>query len=816
VRRRRSAAVRFALLAALVALLSCLLLPAAALADGDPGSDVLLDQNLFAYWDAHLTASQQLRVGALLDATAHAGAPVRVAIIAQRDDLGTVAALWHKPQQYAEYLGYEISLSYSGRLLIVMPNGYGVYWKGNPRGAAKLKAALTGERPRDAGASALVGATVSAVQRIELLAGVSPATLEHSAASSSGATTPTNASGVSGKSTPTASVVTHTGSSKHSSSLGVLLAIVLVVGLTGYMVVRSGRLSGLRLPPRRSRSDSQGAADERGADRRIRLRPSMAAPLVLFAIVALALVVNQTGSSTPTAQGGTLATNAELDPGTALPHRTAPNFTLIDESGHHVSLAQYRGKVVVLSFVDAECQTICPLTTQAMVDAKAALGKAGKDVQLLGVNANWKSTQVDDVLNYTELHGLAGRWHFLTGSVPQLERVWTAYHVNEKALEQAGSNDIEHIAATYVIDRQGRLRDVFTTYPSYAAIGQVGQLIAGDAAALLPGHPRVAKSYSYAQIRGISPSKAAALPKLGGGSVKIGPGAARLYLFFATWDAQTTPISAQLEALNRYSAQARKQGLPPLTAIDEGSVEPSATALPAFIKSLPSALSYPVATDLSGRVADGYDVEGEPWFVLTNAAGQIEWYQEVYTSGWPTLAGLVRDVRAALKPGPNGAEGTAAAKLALAGSPAPLALLHAESSQLIAGGQAALDARIGKLRGYPIVVNIWGSWCAPCQKEFPLFSQASAQYGKRVAFLGADTDDQAANARSFLRTHPVSYPSYATTDTSVDQLLSGGLEATPTTVFYAASGKIVSVHIGEYASLGTLEQDIQDAVLGSH
>jgi hypothetical protein len=85
-----------------------------------------------------------------------------------------------------------------------------------------------------------------------------------------------------------------------------------------------------------------------------------------------------------------------------------------------------------------------------------------------------------------------------------------------------------------------------------------------------------------------------------------------------------------------------------------------------------------------------------------------------------------------------------------------------------------------------------------------------------VAFLGADTDDQAANARSFLRTHPVSYPSYATTDTSVDQLLSGGLEATPTTVFYAASGKIVSVHIGEYASLGTLEQDIQDAVLGSH
>ncbi len=86
-----------------------------------------------------------------------------------------------------------------------------------------------------------------------------------------------------------------------------------------------------------------------------------------------------------------------------------------------------------------------------MLDAKAALGKAGKDVQLLGVNANWKSLQIDDVLNYTELHGLSGRWHFLTGTLPSLERVWSAYHVNEKALVADESNDIEHIAATYVI-----------------------------------------------------------------------------------------------------------------------------------------------------------------------------------------------------------------------------------------------------------------------------------------------------------------------------------------------------------------------------
>jgi thiol-disulfide isomerase/thioredoxin len=235
-----------------------------------------------------------------------------------------------------------------------------------------------------------------------------------------------------------------------------------------------------------------------------------------------------------------------------------------------------------------------------------------------------------------------------------------------------------------------------------------------------------------------------------------------------------------------------------------------------FIRGLPSPLRYPVATDVSGRVADGYEVQGEPWFVLTNRAGQIVWYQEIYLSGWPTLPGLVQQVKAALAPGPNGTESAAAVRFALRGSSPRLAALHAQCSQLVGGGQRALDARIAKLRGYPIVLNIWGSWCTPCQEEFGLFSRASAQYGKRVAFLGADTDDQSGDARAFLRTHPVSYPSYATNYTSIDRLLPGGLQGTPTTVFIGPSGKVISVHIGQYTSQGALDQDIENAALGSH
>src|SRR5438270_1671295 len=92
--------------------------------------------------------------------------------------------------------------------------------------------------------------------------------------------------------------------------------------------------------------------------------------VVLAAIVAGALLTRP--SSKPSAG---LAANPNLDPGTPL-SRPAPDFTLGDEFGRPVSLHSYRGRVVILAFNDSECTTVCPLTTTAMVQAKAMLGKA--------------------------------------------------------------------------------------------------------------------------------------------------------------------------------------------------------------------------------------------------------------------------------------------------------------------------------------------------------------------------------------------------------------------------------------------------------
>ena len=344
-----------------------------------------------------------------------------------------------------------------------------------------------------------------------------------------------------------------------------------------------------------------------------------------------------TAPSSMTQANAAAMENPNLDTGTSLGGKPAPDVKLVNQFGQQMSLSQFRGRVVMLSFEDSECTTVCPLTTQSMVLAKELLGKAGASVQLLGVDANPDAIKVADVMDYSRVHGMINQWDFLTGSLTQLRSVWKAYNIDV----QIESGQIDHTPALYLIDQQGRLQKVYLTQMAYSSVTQSAQVLATEVASLLPSHPKLKSLESLGTVTAQTPAATVSLPAAGGtgstgaGTVTLGPGQARLVVFFATWLTETSDLNSELASLNSYAKAAAGKHLPALTAVDETVTEPSAAAVTSYLHQL-GPLSYPVALDQTGRVADGYGVQDEPWLVLVNKSGKITWQHD----GWVSLTAL--------------------------------------------------------------------------------------------------------------------------------------------------------------------------------
>jgi cytochrome oxidase Cu insertion factor (SCO1/SenC/PrrC family) len=233
-------------------------------------------------------------------------------------------------------------------------------------------------------------------------------------------------------------------------------------------------------------------------------------------IGAAIAVVHSSGDAAAPRIAAASIPNPRLDPGAPL-SAVAPDFTLTDQLGKRVSLHSFRGKVVVVSFNDPECTTICPLTTTALLRAKALLGPAARDVQLLGIGANPEATQVKWVRSYSQAHGMMRKWRFLTGSLPQMKKVWTSYGIAASVFKGRSTTRPRHhhrharARITPLPDRDGLLERRPARIRARASI-----------TAVLPGHPQLHGTQSLAAIRLLGPRTSLALPRAGGGTVRLG------------------------------------------------------------------------------------------------------------------------------------------------------------------------------------------------------------------------------------------------------------------------------------------------------
>lgn len=141
-------------------------------------------------------------------------------------------------------------------------------------------------------------------------------------------------------------------------------------------------------------------------------------------------------------------------------------------------------------------------------------------------------------------------------------------------------------------------------------------------------------------------------------------------------------------------------------------------------------------------------------------------------------------------------------------APAPLRALYARGDELRHLQGDEFVAAIRRLRGYPVVINKWASWCKPCREEFSMLRRMSAKYGDRVAFIGINAGDSNENARAFLRENATLYPHVI----DPAEQISGALRADrvfPATIFLDRDGDIVTVSPGPFPTQPTLEQAIR-------
>lgn len=460
---------RTALITALAAAAVLVTGAVAARAD-DPVAGTLARSSLFVPADA--TAPHRL----LAELRRYAvygirhGFPVRVAVIASAYDLGPVIALWRRPQAAARFVAGRLARGGARRpVLVVMPDGFGFAWPGHSvrRADRDLR-----QIPITAGRTGLIKAAVRAthiVALVDILAAERQATVREDAAAAPG---------------------------EHTAVIVLIVApaATLLLGLLTLLVARlrparppggdrggsasfggsGGSSGGSGSSGSAERDEGAGVDEERSGEgaakrRRLPFGPT-AAGLGAVCAVAVAVSVlivarggrpagNRQGVTAPASRRGTPdATGRDGVTTWAAGVRRAPGFTLFSATGRPVSPAQFRGRPVIITFVDPLCRNPCPQAAGLLDEVDRALPSRAR-AAILAVSVDAYGDSVADLRLDDRRWRVVRHWHWAIGGPRRLAAVWRRYgiRVGVSTMRIAGTtiHFVAHDETAYVVDPRG-------------------------------------------------------------------------------------------------------------------------------------------------------------------------------------------------------------------------------------------------------------------------------------------------------------------------------------------------------------------------
>lgn len=189
---------------------------------------------------------------------------------------------------------------------------------------------------------------------------------------------------------------------------------------------------------------------------RLASRLSVITLAVLVVIVVTLRQQNMSNAPDISTVGNSSSNNSSLQ-GTDLGNTPSSNFQLTDQNGKQVSLAQFKGQPVVLTFLYTHCSNECPLTTEKLHTVMQSLGSDAQKVGILAVSTDPKNDTQAAAQTFSKAYNMQDYWHFLIGTQQQLSPVWKAYNIYVEARQQT----VNHTLAWYLIDKQGRERIFF-------------------------------------------------------------------------------------------------------------------------------------------------------------------------------------------------------------------------------------------------------------------------------------------------------------------------------------------------------------------